>query len=59
MVVGGGIGLVFSGSKVDTGTQMLIATGGILFIGSWLYDVFVAPKMVEEEREHFFQGGKK
>lgn len=59
MVVGGGIGFAFSGSKVDTGTQMLIATGGILFIGSWLYDVFVAPKVVEEEREQFFQGGKK
>ncbi len=59
MVIGGGIGAAFATSGVSTRGQIVIATGAILFIGSWLYDVFVAPKVVEKEREQFFQGGKK
>jgi len=34
---------------ITTGTEITIIAGGTLFFGTWLYDIFRAPKIVEAQ----------
>lgn len=62
MVISGSIRLGFakgfSKSGNETASAIVLVSGGILFFGSWIYDIVRAPKIIEEHNERLLYKAK-